>query len=432
MKAYFVFPVSQAGFSLLGALAGAAIGLVVVMGTTQSFIQQKISLLALEKRIARRGVNDRHKDGWQMFMGKDWSCKNTLRGKKLSGSSGDAKRAFKITAIKDSAAAPATVWDFSKNSAGELTNSATKQKLKSLGIDKFLKLEFVYKPGPPATSQIVLSSKTVISGLMERKNKPAVWEFSGIKVEAKTAAEALAEGSADGAGDYVTACMFTADQKICERGAACAFHENPNGAKGGLVAATATVANTASVYKYTQVLDNAQVLDTAIVKNKARVIQNAQVKDSARIEDISHIYGNAKIYGSAIVKGAARVLDQARVYGDAWVGGDARITNQARVYGNARLAGAARIHNDARVHGDARVSGYAQVKDQAKVSGRARIYEDGRVYGQAQVKGNARVYGNAKVGGNAKLSGAAVVSGTTKVCSGTFTSGTVAHQPSCP
>ena len=188
---------NQAGFSLLGALAGAAIGMVVVMGTTQSFIQQRISLLALEKRIQRLEINRRGGDGSPLFMGKAWDCKNTLKGKKLSGSSGDAKRTIEIAAIKDRAATPATVWDFSKNAAGELTSAATKEKLKSLGIDKFLKLEFVYKAGPPADGRIVLKSKTSIEGLMERQNKPAVWELSGITVKALTTVEATAEGSTD-------------------------------------------------------------------------------------------------------------------------------------------------------------------------------------------------------------------------------------------
>ena len=93
-KAAFKLPAGQAGFSLLGALAGAAIGVVVVMRTTQSFIQQKISLLALEKRIARMEVNRRGADGAQLFMGKAWDCKNTLKGKNLSGSSGDAQKSL--------------------------------------------------------------------------------------------------------------------------------------------------------------------------------------------------------------------------------------------------------------------------------------------------------------------------------------------------
>ncbi len=42
MKSLAVF-FNQSGFSLLGALAAAAIGAAVLMGTAQSFVQQKIS-----------------------------------------------------------------------------------------------------------------------------------------------------------------------------------------------------------------------------------------------------------------------------------------------------------------------------------------------------------------------------------------------------
>ena len=499
---------NQSGFSLVGALAAAAIGLIVVMGTTQSFIQQRINLLALERKAAQIGVNERHQDGWQMFMGKDWSCKNTLKGKKLSGSSGDAKRSFEIKEIKDSAAAPATVWDFSKNSAGELTHSATKEKLKSLGIDKFLKLEFVYKPGPPEKSQIVLSSKTVISGLMERNNMPAVWELSGIAVTSKTAAEAQTE-NLPGAGDYVTSCMFTADQKVCEGGAACAFHDNPDNSKGGLVDSTATVANTAIVGRRARVYGQAQVSDSAIIKNGARVHGNAKISGNGRVQDISLVYGNAEISGHAHVGGNARVLNSAKVWGGArvwggavansaqvsgkaWVFGDARVLDSAKVWdraqvgdrtqvkgqaqlsdyaqvsdsaqvsgaakvwgqarvsdyaqvsgsaeiseyarvsGSAQVSGTAKVADEAWVRLDAQVSGNAKISDYALISGKARVYGHAQVTGRAQVHGLAQISGNAKVYGNAMIAGNARVSGSAHVCSGAHTSGTVAHQPSCP
>ncbi len=259
------FPAGQAGFSLLGALAGAAIGLLVVMGTTQSFVQQKVNLLALEKRIARTEVNRRGADGLQMFMGKAWHCKNTLKAKKLSGSSGDTERRFEIAAIKDSKTPPAAIWDFSKDTAGELTSAAAKERLKSLGIDKFKKLEFVYKSANPSWGQIVLSSKTEISGLLERNNKPLVWELSGVSVAAKTGAEAAAEGRADGAGDYVTSCFLHGDQSPCPSGVICSPHLNPDGTKGGFVANTASVDSQAEVGPRARVLGNARVSGNATV-----------------------------------------------------------------------------------------------------------------------------------------------------------------------
>ena len=97
-RAAFKLPANQSGFSLLGTLAGASvIGLVVIMGTTQSFIQQKISLLALEKRIkqieiTRRGDPLGAGGGQQKLMGKAWSCLNTLKGHSLSGADSPWKK----------------------------------------------------------------------------------------------------------------------------------------------------------------------------------------------------------------------------------------------------------------------------------------------------------------------------------------------------
>ena len=402
--------------------------------------------MALEKRIKRLEANRRAADGSQNFMGKAWSCKNTLAGANLGGSSGDTERSFEIKAIKDSAGN--TVWNFAKTS-GKLTDSATKERLKSLGIDDFESLKFIYESASPAEGRIVLSSRTAISGLLEGKNPDIIWELSGIKVETKaaeTGPPALA------AGDRVTACRTGAVHTDCPAGAACSRHTNPDGSEGGIVAATATVASTATVGKNARVLDRAQVLDNAQVLGNAKISGNAKVSGDARVEGNTWVYGdaevsgNAKVYGDARVRADARVYGRAKVYetaqidGDAMVFGDAEVSGDARVYGNAGIYSDARVYGNASVYGNAAIFNNAEVYGKAIVFGDSWIFDRARVYGAESllVFGDARIYGDAKVynesaWGAVRVGGMAHVSGSKKVCSGQhYTSGQVASQPSCP
>ena len=443
------FPAGQAGFSIVGVVTASAIGLIVIMGTTQSFVQQRVSFLALEKRMSRLEANRRAEDGQQRFMGKDWDCLKTLEKKKLSGSAGDAKRSFEIAAVKDSAApAPNTVWDFAKNSSGGLTASATKQGLESHGIDKFEGLEFVYEPAKsPAAGRIVLSSKTNIPGLLEGKNTDIVWELSGINVETKTAAEARAEGLTAGAGDYVTACGGAAPaapaEEPCGAGAAGAPHSKG----GGFVEATAKANVAATAF----IGPDAAVCDTAEVRGYARVLGHAKVYERAQVYGSARISGHAKVYGAAKVYGSARVYENADVSGNAKVYGDAEVYNDARVYGFAEVLETARVYGEARVydngssHGNVAVSGNARVyensdvygsghggahiKGNARVYGEAKVYsnttawwatvqDNAQVYGEAEVFGSAVVYGNAKVHGDARIETYVHIGGDSRLCRG--------------
>ena len=385
---------NQSGFSLLGTLAASVIGLVVIMGTTQSFIQQKISLLALEKRIkqleiTRRGDPLGAGGGQQKLMGKAWSCLNTLKGHSLSG--GSAKKSFEITAVKDSAAPPATVWDFSKNSAGELTSPAAREKMKSLGIDKFEKLEFVYEPAKPTEGRLVLRSKTVIPGHLERENKPAVWELSGVKV----------------AGSKVTECGGTepqAEYTPCGYAVEGAYHTNPDGSKGGFVAATATVRKKVFVGKNAAVCGKAQVKGQAKVKGHARILDSARVTGQAEV--------SAKVFGHAWVKGQAKVIDSAEVSGWAEISEHAEVDHVARVFENAKVSGNAQVSEAAWVFGRAEVKDRALIKGQAKVYGQAWVYGIGNnpwVYGSARVYDNARISGHARIYGHAQVKDSAEI-----------------------
>ena len=401
--------------------------------------------MALEKRIQRLETNRRGADGLQRFMGRDWDCLKTLEKKKLLSTPAPystEKKGFPIPAVKDSAGD--TVWNFARTS-GELTAAAApaKAKLKSLGIDKFGRLDFFYETGQPKTGRIVLSSKTSLPGLLEGKNPDIVWELSGITVEAKTAAEAAAEGLAGGAGEYVTACG--AGAAICPAGVTCARHTNRDGSEGGIVANTATVAATATVGKNAQVLNNARVLGNAKISGYARVSGDAEVSGHARVSGDAEVSGNARVFGNARVRADARVSGSARVHGDAQidrganVGNDAEVSGEAYIGDNAKVYGHARIYGNATVGESARVFDYAHVYGKANIFGNTWVFDRAHVYGAetALVFGDARIYGDAKVynesaWGAVRVHGMAHVSGSKKVCSGHHTSGQVASQPSCP
>ena len=431
----------------MGVVAASAIGLIVIMGTTQSFVQQRISFLALEKRMARLEANKRHADGLQRFMGKDWDCLNTLKEIKLLDSSPytAAKKGFEIAAVKDSAGTQ--VWSFAKDAAGELTNSAAKEKLKSFGIDKFERLEFVYETASPAAGRIVLSSKTNIPGLLEGKNPDIVWELSRVKVEARTAA-------ADGApadGDYVTACEAAAEsaENPCGPGVNGAAHSNG----GGFVASTAAADSTAYVGPDAAVCDAAQVKGAARIENTAKVYGQARVFDQAKISGSARVYGGAWVFDDSEVYGQARVFGEAKVYkafndyssdrperygvtkifGNARVYGNAIVSNGAQVKDKAQAAGRARIqgsigshptiYGSAYVGGSAYAGDWAEVYGHARVEGETSIFQRAKVYGSSWVDASARVHGNAHVFGNAWISQSANIGGRARISGSAYVIG---------
>ena len=396
----------------MGVVTASAIGLIVIMGTTQSFVQQRISFLALEKRMSRLETNRRGADGRQRIMGRDWDCLKTLEKIKLLDTPAPystEKKGFKITAVKDGAATPATVWDFSVDSDGKLTDPATKAGLESHGIDKFERLDFFYETAPK-TGRIVLSSKTNLPGLLEGKNPDIVWELSGLKIENKP----LDIGPPRlEAGYYVTACGSAAPsdpaKEPCGAGAEGAFHTNPDGSKGGFVENTAAVDSTAYIGP------DASVCGAAQVRNKASVYGNAQVSNQAEVKEHAQVYGNAEVFGRAEIKGHARVYGNAQVYEDSLITMNARVFGNAKVYKHAEVYGNAQVSNRAQVSGYKNILGDAQVYGNAKVDGTSSISGNAKVYGNAEITDQVSVSGNAEVSGNAYLNGSANIHSDMKI-----------------
>ena len=314
-------------------------------------------------------------------------------------------------ALKD--ASNGNLMDFSKDSNGNLTDSDTKKQLKNLGVDKFEKLEFRYKPARSSLGQVVLHSKTEVKGLHEKSNREIVWEISGIKVE-------------DVSGqDQVTLCPDSEPLKIlCGNSVTGSSHGNGGGfventanvESGVYVAKTAVVCGTSRIKDSAKVLGNAQVTGNAEIKGNALVYDNAKISDNAVIEGNARVYDSAKVLGDAVIKGNAKIYGMAtvrrtvEVKDDAEVFGQAIISNNAKVYDNAKVRGAAEIFGQAQVYNNAEVYGNAKVMQSGKV------YDNAEVYGNASIGGpNARVYGNAKVFDTGKVMNSAQVYGNAHI-----------------
>ena len=322
-----------------------------------------------------------------------------MKGQNLSGSSSDALRSFELTALKD--AANGNLMNFAKDTGGNLTDPETKKQLKNLGVDRFDKLEFRYKPARSSLGQVVLLSKTEVKGLHEKSNREIVWEISGLKVE-----------TIQGQGDQVTLCPDSEPLKVlCGLNVTGTSHGNG----GGFVQNTSTVESGVYIAK------TAVVCGTSKVKGSAKVLGNAQVTDNAEIKGNALVYDNAKVSGNAVISGDARVFDSAKVdgakvYGNAQVYGGAVVEgNGIEIYGNAKVYGIAQIENNAKVFGNARVYDSAKLADNVKISQNAKIWGAARVSGNAEIYGNATANDNAEIWGTAKIFGNATVTDNSRV-----------------
>ena len=344
-------------------------------GITHNLVQTKLYQLSIEKKDRRKSLY-RFVDN---VLADSQSCLNTLQGQALSGNQGDPDRSFEITALKD--ANNGNLMDFSKDSNGNLSHPATKEKLKNLGIDKFESLKFRYKTALPRTGQVVLTSKTVVKGLHEKSNREIIWEISGLKVETKT-------DSDNNTSQQVTLCQDSVPLKIlCGDNVTGTGHLNG----GGFVQSTATVDSGAYVSDKAVVCGNAKVKGTAKVFGNAQVIGNAEIKENALV------YDNAKISGNAVISGNARVFDSAKVDG-------------AKIYGRAKVSGSSVVEgNGIEIYGNAKVYGLAQIKDNAKIYTNAKVFDSAKVANNAKIHGNAKIWGSANVTGSAEIYGYATV-----------------------
>ena len=328
------------GFSLIGVLTASAIGMVVVAGMSQYMIQMKIQFSDKEKTAKRLDIHS----FIGRFLDNSQACYNTLTPWTLTPAIASTDTApfpeqkFQINKLKDRNGG--TSLNFEKYKAGDtippgkaigdIKDTDTAEKLRSLGIDKFEKLEFVYDKDTSSLGKVILHSRTEIKGFLEKKNAPIVWELSGISVES----------------NKVTFCSEGIPFKVlCGPTATGRPHENG----GGFVESTATVDTTAYVAK------TAIVCGTAKVKDNARIFGDAQIR-GGKVKDNALVYDNAKISGDAVIAGNAQVYDNAKISGNAVIKGHAQVFGSARVYENAE------IYDNAKVRGAARVAGRAKIK----------------------------------------------------------------------
>ena len=178
---------------------------------------------------------------------------------------------------------------------------------------------------------------------------------------------------------------------------------------GGLVANTASVAETAYVGPDALIFGNAQVREGASVYGNARIYGNASVGKHTRVFDNAHVFGNAsvshkiQIYGEAQVYGQANIYAFAQIYGEAQVYGEAEVHGDVQIYDNARVHGNAEVFANARISGNAEVLGNTRIYGNVHVSGDAQVYGDALAYDDALINENARVFGNAEIFEDARV-----------------------------
>jgi len=118
-----------------------------------------------------------------------------------------------------------------------------------------------------------------------------------------------------------------------------AFHRNPDGSPGGLVALSATVAPTATVADHATVRDYAEVRDTSSVLGHATVSGEAIVCGGSVVEDGAVVSGSAVVEAGSVVSGSAVIDREAHVTQGATVAGDAHVTNDGFVAGGWAVDG---------------------------------------------------------------------------------------------
>ena len=253
----------------------------VTYGITHNLVQTKLYSLSMEKRERRKSLYSFVNN----ILQEPQACLNSLKGQALSGSSTDTERSFELTALKD--VSDDTLMDFTKDGNGNLTDSATKNQLKNLGVDKFEKLEFRYKPARSSMGQVVLTSRTEVKGLHEKSNREIVWEISALKVE-----------TVSGHGDQVTSCHSQISLFVSEEGRGSDPHSGPGanvfaGHLAGVSNHSSTNGNVfvgyAAGWKNTTGRDNTFIGTASGMKNTTG-LENTFIGEGAGADNVTHSF----------------------------------------------------------------------------------------------------------------------------------------------
>ena len=98
-------------------------------------------------------------------------------------------------------------------------------------------------------------------------------------------------------------------------------------------------------------------------------------------EGLCRVLDSAKVYGFAKVKEDAQITKKARVYGKAEVSGKAIVTDESQVYYLAKVSG------------DSLIKDTAKITDTAQVLGKAEIEGSAEIYGNSIIKGKSKIGG---------------------------------------
>jgi|APSaa5957512622_1039677.scaffolds.fasta_scaffold127311_1 UDP-3-O-[3-hydroxymyristoyl] glucosamine N-acyltransferase len=174
-----------------------------------------------------------------------------------------------------------------------------------------------------------------------------------------------------------------------------AFHCHPNG--GGLVAETATVADSAWVGPNARVFGRAIVRDNTTVCGHAMVCGHAIVRDNATVEGTSRVYDYAVICDDAKIKGASRVYEHAIACEYASMCGGELCGNfisfeecdigyhthdEFRIDFHRHPNGGGLVAETASVHPDAYIESGAIIFDHTKIDSNARIRKGTKIFGK--------------------------------------------------
>ena len=187
----FFFKKNSKGIAIVGVLTASAIGLIVLAGTTQMFLQLT-SRIGLQEDLVKR----KFFENWLAGTLQDpTACRNTLK------EAPDPFTDYDVPEIKNTAGT--TLLNF--------YNTAGKERLKNeFGINNFDRLRFTEYDSSKREAKLVLYTKSFLHGKIPIYNKDLVLNLTGVTLSGGK----IATCSVDSASlDAIFACMRVYDDK---------------------------------------------------------------------------------------------------------------------------------------------------------------------------------------------------------------------------
>ena len=209
------------------------------------------------------------------------------------------------------------------------------------------------------------------------------------------------------------------------------FGDIKAGTKGGYVQSIENlsqdglcwVADSAFVYGFARVSNNAIVKGKAIVRGYARVYGNAIVRDYALLKDSVHVFDNAVVGLKSYLVGGATASGNAQVLCKP-LNGEPRypnirdcgvVTENAQLLQRGVVRDKAILRGNAVLQGRSRLVGNAVASDNAQLNGSVRVMDDAWIFGDARLFGFTAVYGKSAIYGRCKIGGRSIIACNARV-----------------